>query len=130
MGARTTWKVVTNNSGAVTWLYSHWGGDTKFADTQRALYLAVPRWDDATYGTKIFISNIIGDAWASETGYGITSTLTNADCPFEESYFTATIDFVNQTVTLGSRIWTFEEFITASDCSEELTDEFWGKVSL
>jgi hypothetical protein len=125
MGARTTWKVITNNSGAVTWLYSHWGGDSKFHDTQIAIYKASSRWDDPTYGARIVFSSIIGDH-DSATGYGITSTLANADCPFEESYYTATIDFTTQTVTLGSKVWSFEEFIVAPDCAEELTNEFWG----
>jgi hypothetical protein len=130
MGARTTWKVITNNSGAVTWLYSHWGGDSKFADTQRALFVAEPRWNDFTYGARIFISNIIGNYWNEQTGYGITSTLADDPCPFEESYFYATVDFPNQTITLGSRTWTFEEFGEIPDCSEELADEFWGVGSL
>lgn len=125
MGARTTWKVVTNNSGAVTWLYSHWGGDAKFSDTQIAILKAATRWDDPTYGARIVFSSIIGDH-ETTTGYGLTATLADSPCPFEESYFTTTIDFVTQTVSMGSKTWSFEEFIVAPNCSEELADEFWG----
>jgi hypothetical protein len=126
MGSRTTWKIVTNNSGAVTWLYSHWGGGSKFVDTQNALVAAMPRWEDTTYGARIFTSNIVRENWSEETGFGLTATLANAERPFEESYFEASIDFTEQRVTLGSREWSFEEFIIAVDCSEELTNEFYG----
>lgn len=125
MGSRTTWKIVTNDSGAVTWLYSHWGGESKFADTQNALVTCMPRWDDATYGARSFISAIVREGWSDVTGFGITATLSNAVVPFEESYFDAVIDFTTQRVTFGSREWGFEEFIVADDCSEALRDEYY-----
>jgi hypothetical protein len=126
MGSRTTWKITTNSSGAVTWLYSHWGGESKFVDTQNALVAAMPRWSDTTYGARIFVSNIVRENWSEETGFGLTATLANAECPFEEGYFEASIDFTEQRVTFGSRDWSFEDFIVAFDCSEELTNEFYG----
>ena len=125
MGSRTAWKIVTNDSGAVTWLYSHWGGESKFEDTQNALISAMPRWGDTTYGARIFISNIVRENWSEETGFGITSTLSDAEVPFEESFFDAVIDFTTQRVTFGSREWSFEEFIIAEDCSEALRDEYY-----
>jgi hypothetical protein len=125
MGSRTTWKIVTNDSGAVTWLYSHWGGESKFDTTQRALTHAMPRWSDETYGARSFISAIVGDYWSDTTGFGITATLADAECPFEESYFNAVIDFTTERVTFGSREWSFEEFIVAEDCSEALQDEYY-----
>jgi hypothetical protein len=100
MGARTTWKIKTNDSGAITWLYSHWGGDSKFDTTKEALDLAMPRWEDRTYGARIFISSVIGNSWNSETGFGITSTLDTDPNPFEESYTPYTIDFVRKVVIL------------------------------
>jgi len=124
MGSRTTWKIVTNDSGAVTWLYSHWGGDSKFADTQNALIAAMPRWSDETYGARIFVSNIVRENWSGETGFGLTATLADAECPFEEGYFNAVIDFTEQRVALGSIEWSFEDFIAAQDCSDALLDEY------
>jgi hypothetical protein len=126
MGSRTAWKIVTNNSGAVTWLYSHWGGDSKLEDTRDALVAAMPRWSDSTYGARIFVSNIVRENWSEETGFGLTATLADAECPFEESYFNAVIDFTEQRVTLGSMEWSFEDFIVASDCSDVLQDEYYG----
>lgn len=128
MGSRTTWKIVTSDSGAVTWLYSHWGGESKFEDTQNALVAAMPRWTDNSYGTRIFISNIVRENWNDTLGFGLTATLANAESPFEESYFNAVIDFTKQRVTLGSREWSFEDFIVAEDCSAELSAEFYGEV--
>lgn len=129
MGSRTTWKIVTNDD-AVIWLYSHWGGESKFADTQNALVTCMPRWGDTTYGARSFISAIVREGWSEVTGFGITATLANADSPFEEYYFNAEIDFTTQRVTMGSRIWSFSDFIVLSDCSEELSEEFWKEEVL
>jgi len=125
MGARTTWKIVSNEDTAV-WLYGHWSGGTKFQDTQEALAKAEPRWTDSTYGARIFISQIIGDAWDSETGFGITSTLIDSPNPFEESYFDTTLDFSEGTITIGDKVWSFAEFIALPDLSEELTNAYWA----
>jgi hypothetical protein len=88
----------------------------------------MPRWSDTTYGARIFVSNIVRENWSEETGFGLTATLADAVCPFEESYFNAIIDFTEKRVTLGSREWSFEEFISALDCSAELDAEFYGEV--
>jgi hypothetical protein len=127
MGSRTAWRII-NNVDAVTWLYSHWGGESKFSDTQSALISAMPRWEDRSYGARIFISQIIGKNWDLETGFGISSTGFYQDSPFEESYFDTTIDFINQTVQMGSRQWSFSQFIHAEDCSDELVENFYGKA--
>lgn len=110
MGARTTWAIKTEDGDAVVWLYSHWGGDSKFEDTQEALLKAEPRWGDVSYGARIFISQIIGKQWDSETGFGIT-TGTLDDVPFEESYDLVFVDFTRQMITYGRFEFTFSEFI-------------------
>lgn len=110
MGARTTWEIRTETGNAVTWLYSHWGGESKLTDTKRALAKAEPRWNDTTYGARIFISQIIGKYWEEETGYGITSGV-EGNCPFEEEYDNVKVDFVTQTITYGAFVFTFADFI-------------------
>jgi hypothetical protein len=120
MGSRTTWKIVTEDSGAAIWLYSHSGGESKFEDTQNALIAAMPRWDYETYGARIFISNIVRENWSDEIGFGITATLASAECPFEESYYSAVIDFTKQQVTLGSMEWSFDDFISMTDVTESV----------
>lgn len=111
MGSRTTWKITTNNSGAVTWLYSHWGGDSKLQDTRDALVAATPRWGDTTYAARIFVSKIVGESWSEETGFGLTATLANDECPFEESYDLVSLDFTTNTITYGKFEFSFEEFL-------------------
>jgi hypothetical protein len=113
MGARTTWAIKTEKGDAVVWLYSHWGGDSKFEDTQEALKNAEPRWTDVSYGARIFISQIIGKQWDSETGFGIT-TGTLDEVPFEESYELAFVDFTRQMITYGNDEFTFGEFLALS----------------
>jgi hypothetical protein len=110
MGARTTWAIKTEEGDAVVWLYSHWGGDSKFEDTREALAKAEPRWQDSTYGARIFISQIIGDQWDSETGFGIT-TGTLGHIPFEEEYDLVVVDFTTNTITYGRFEFSFEDFL-------------------
>ena len=116
MGARTTWAIKTEEGDAVTWLYSHWGGDSKLEDTKQALAKAEPRWSDSTYGARIFISQIIGNQWDSETGFGITSGTLNS-VPFEESYDLVVVDFTTQQITYGAFEFSFGEFIEVSKFS-------------
>lgn len=125
MGSRTEWIIKQDTSGNAVHLYSHNGGEDKFADTQRALAKAEPRWSDTSYGARIFISQIIGDNWDSEIGFGI-AVGNDTENLFEESYFHAVIDFPNQIVSFGSRVWTFDEFVNAEDVSEQLVNEYWG----
>ena len=125
MGSRTEWIIKEDNSGNAVHLYSHSGGEDKFADTQRALAKAQVRWSDTSYGVRIFISQIIGDTWDSELGFGI-AVGNDSDNLFEESYFHAVIDFPNQRVIFGSREWTFDEFIVADDIQADLVNEYFG----
>jgi hypothetical protein len=114
MGARTTWAIKTEVGDAVTWLYSHWGGDSKFSDTRSALAEAEPRWTDTSYGARIFISQIIGDSWNRETGYGIT-TGNQFENPFEEEYTPVLVDFTTRTVHYGDIPLSFSEFVHTAE---------------
>ena len=105
MGARTVFEV-KDRDGSI-FLYSHWGGDTKVEDAKSALTVAEPRWMDTTYGMRIFISQIIGDYWNEETGYGISAKHT-----FEEQYDPMVIDFEDNTVTYLDETKSFTEFIS------------------
>lgn len=110
MGANTTWAVKTEKGDAVVWLYSHWGGESKIEDTREALAKAEPRWSDSTYGARIFISQIIGDSWDSETGFGITAGALSQN-PFGEDYDLVIVDFTTNTITYGSLEFRFEDFL-------------------
>jgi hypothetical protein len=94
MGARTNFHFKTD-TGIVT-LYSHWGGDTKTIDLAKALNAAMPRisMGDTSYALRITISQLIGDSWNSEIGYGIFV----GDEAGEEEYDPITVNFINNTV--------------------------------
>jgi hypothetical protein len=105
MGARTTWKLQQN--GQELSLYSHWGGESKLIDTRRALSIARPRWSDDSYAMRIFVSQIVGNDWDSELGYGL-----GLGYEFDEEFTPCTIDFENQRITWGdSEPVSFAEFL-------------------
>lgn len=54
-------------------LYSHWGGSGLQRDLVNAIKTAEPRWNDAPYATRIAISQIVGDQWGQELGFGISA---------------------------------------------------------
>ncbi len=125
MGARTTWEIRTDSEGPSIYLYSHWGGDSKWSDTRRALEQAEPRWGDSTYGARIFISQIIGTQWDSETGFGIMAG-EPGEVPFEEEYFRMVVDFSNQTILVSGEEITFRDFLVSENKSDTLVELFWG----
>jgi hypothetical protein len=108
MGARTTWELKQN--GQTLSLYSHWGGESKLADTKRALRAAKPRWSDDSYALRIFISQIVGNDWDSELGFGL-----GLGYDFEEEFTPAEINFDTLKITWGELTFTFDEFLAVSE---------------
>jgi hypothetical protein len=53
-------------------LYSHWGGSSMRTDLALALLHAKPRWGDPDYAMRITISQLIGEDWMRDTGYGLS----------------------------------------------------------
>jgi hypothetical protein len=94
MGARTNFHFKTD-TGVIT-LYSHWGGDEKDADLARALAAAGPRLSlgDTGYALRIVVSQLIGDSWNEETGFGLFVGEEGG----EEQYHPVTVDFTNNTI--------------------------------
>jgi hypothetical protein len=111
MGARTNFEL-KDSKGSV-WLYSHWGGDRKVADLQSALAAAEPRWTDTPYAMRIIVSQLIGNDWDSETGYGLSSY----ECG-EESYDPIVVDFPGKIVTYQDKDYSFPGFLL-----KDLTNE-------
>lgn len=109
MGARTFWEIRTYKDSPSIYLYSHWGGETKWEDTIKAIKASEPRWGDPSYGARIFISTIIGDEWSRETDFGITAGLQGEE-PFEESYIPVIVDFSKQVVETPYSIHNFMDF--------------------
>jgi hypothetical protein len=70
MGARVFFNIHQAETEIIS-LYSHWGQDEAKSDLAHALDKARGRWDDESYGTRIIVSQLIGNNWDSETGYGL-----------------------------------------------------------
>jgi len=71
MGDRANFVFVQPNGETIV-LYSHWGGHNMLANLAEAVAKAQSRWSDPSYATRIAISQMIGDGWAFETGWGLS----------------------------------------------------------
>jgi hypothetical protein len=70
MGDRANFVFVQNNGETIV-LYGHWAGHGMLANLAEAVAKAEPRWTDESYATRIAISQMIGNGWSSETGWGL-----------------------------------------------------------
>ena len=115
MGSRTNFELKDEN-GSV-WLYSHSGGDDKAVDLATALDKAEPRWGDTPYAIRIVVSQLIGNRWDIETGFGLSSFESG-----EESYSPICVNFPTKTVNYEEREYTFAEFINSFSNIETFTN--------
>lgn len=83
-------------------LYQHWGGYQMMHNLATALDKARPRWTDESYATRIIISNLIGDDWSQELGYGISTHIS------DNEHSVPVIDFSDFTVALYEAKWDHE----------------------
>jgi len=70
MGDRANFGFKQSNDNTI-FLYGHWAGHRMLEQLADAVSAAQPRWNDESYATRIAISNLIKDEWASETGWGL-----------------------------------------------------------
>jgi hypothetical protein len=71
MGDRAVAGFKANSKTPTMFLYMHWSGEGQtqwFAD---ALSAARPRWSDDSYASRIMVSQLVGNEWNSETGFGL-----------------------------------------------------------
>lgn len=104
MGSRTNFEI-KDQEGSI-WLYSHWGGDSKMSDLAYALEAARPRWYDTSYAVRIVVSQLIGDYWKGELGFGLSTYQAG-----EESYEPVCVNFVDKTVSSDTFNLDFDSFI-------------------
>ena len=90
-------------------LYSHWGGYDRFVTLANALHAAKPRWDDSSYAARIIVSQIVGDQWAEETGFGLWASTEHG--MYGGDHPDIVIDLVNKTVQDETGSHSFESFI-------------------
>lgn len=102
MGDRIAFGFRAEKDEPVIWLYSHWGGASRYDDLANALNHAMPRWDDVSYATRIAMSRLIGEDWNNETGYGVS---VGKRCGIELDYDEAPIvNWYDKTVTVESEV--------------------------
>jgi hypothetical protein len=70
MGDRANFGFVQPNGQTIV-LYGHWAGHQMLGRLADAVIAARPRWNDEGYATRIAISQLIGDQWNMETGWGL-----------------------------------------------------------
>jgi hypothetical protein len=74
MGDRCVIGFKADKDATPIFLYSHWGGADQHRDVQRAIAAASCRAAaDPAYATRIAISQIVGNNWGEETGFGISA---------------------------------------------------------
>ena len=61
-----------DSKGDTIFLYGHWAGHQMLQNLADAVQIAHPRWQDESYATRICISQLVSEEWASETGWGLT----------------------------------------------------------
>lgn len=108
MGDRVVYTIKQDENLSLN-LYSHWGGYDRFINLAKALEAARPRWNDSSYGARIIISQLIGDSWKDETGFGLWAS--NEQGSYGGDHPDITIDLVNKTVEDETGIHDFEAFV-------------------
>ena len=94
MGDRANFVFVQPNGESIV-LYGHWAGHNMLANLAEAAIKAQNRWSDPSYATRITISQMIGEGWAMETGWGLA-----VNEILDNEHKIAVIDFQQQTFSL------------------------------
>lgn len=71
MGDRAVAGIKADSKSPVIFMYRQWGGSDQNEIFANALSKARPRWHDDSYGTRIILSQMVGEDWSGELGYGI-----------------------------------------------------------
>jgi hypothetical protein len=108
MGDRIVFTIKQDKDLSVN-LYSHWGGYERFTALAKALKAAEPRWNDMSYGTRIIVSQLIGDHWDGELGFGLWAS--NSDGAYGGDHPDIIVDLINRTVQDETGTHSFESFI-------------------
>lgn len=73
MGDRAVIGFRADSEATPIFLYSHWGGSTRYADARHAIEEARPRWSDPAYATRIAVSQFVQNYWVEEVGFGLSA---------------------------------------------------------
>lgn len=117
MGARINYVFKQDEGMPDLVLYSHWGETEWRNDLYNALKKAEPRLNmgDTSYATRIIISQLIGNEWGSETGFGLYLAAVDQD------YWDTTVEIdVNKQLVNDSGTW--HSFTSFCNYQEELVE--------
>lgn len=82
-------------NGRTIMLYGHWAGHNMMNKFANALAVAEPRWSDDAYGTRIAVSQLVGEDWDQELGWGLL-----VDEIADNEHSIPIFDFYTKTVSL------------------------------
>ena len=71
MGNRVVVGFQNRKDDPIIYLYQHWGDERK-STIANAVFSACSRWNDPDYGTRIVVSQIVGDSWNDTLGFGLS----------------------------------------------------------
>ncbi len=71
MGDRSVIGIKPTSNAPTIFLYSQWGGEDRYKTLCEATAAASVRQGDNAYFTRIFLSQIVGDYWNQDLGFGI-----------------------------------------------------------
>lgn len=108
MGDRIVYSIKQDKDMSVN-LYSHWGGYSRFEALAKALHAAEPRWNDVPYATRIIVSQLVGDEWNQELGFGLWASNSHGD--WGGDHPDIVINLIDKTITDETGTHSFEEFI-------------------
>lgn len=109
MGDRIVYSIRQDKDLSIN-LYSHWGGYDRFLNLANALHAAKPRWNDSSYATRIIVSQLIGDQWGEETGFGLWASSEHG--MYGGDHPDIIIDLTDKTVQDETGIHSFDSFIS------------------
>lgn len=101
MGDRAVVGFRENESSPTIFLYSHWAGSSMNELLAIALEKSRVRWEDNSYATRIAISQIIGDDWNQELGWGLS--VDNFSAPNRDYYLV--VDWQSMSVIYYKSDW-------------------------
>ena len=124
MGDRATFVIEQGDESAI-YVYGHWAGEGMMDNLAYALTAAHSRifMDDEVYASRIIISNLIGEDWRSETGWGISTYF----CDSEHSV--PIVNLRHKTVRLVTHSWSESFDINAEPKFIMSIDNFINKFA-
>jgi hypothetical protein len=114
----------TQPTDTVLCLYAHWIGFERHERLAYGIHQARPRWKDFSYATRICVSQIIGDEWTSEYGFGLYPALMRdaGDHHWDDRY-PLTVYWGNEMVQDGGDFMPFIEYLR-QHLSTELLEQY------